>query len=160
MTDKISALGCLISFESQETVDATAKFYTDANSDALVLNKWFAIQAMADNKDILSKVKQLKAHPDFILTNPNRARSLISTFAGNMPHFHNKNGSGYQFIADCIIEIDRLNPQVAARLASSFSQWKRYDEQRQELMKAELTRIKNTVNLSKDTFEVVTRCLK
>ncbi len=160
MTDKISALGCLISFESKETVEATTKFYNDANGDALVLNKWFAIQAMADNPDILNKVKQLKSHPDFVVTNPNRARSLISTFAGNMPHFHNKNGSGYQFIADCIIEIDRLNPQVAARLASSFSQWKRYDEQRQEQMKAELVRIKNTVNLSKDTFEVVTRCLK
>lgn len=160
MTDKISALGCLISFESKETVEATSKFYNDASGDALVLNKWFAIQAMADNPDILNKVKQLKSHPDFVVTNPNRARSLISTFAGNMPHFHNKNGSGYQFIADCIIEIDRLNPQVAARLASSFSQWKRYDEQRQEQMKTELLRIKNTVNLSKDTFEVVTRCLK
>jgi aminopeptidase N len=76
-----------------------------------------------------------------------------------MPHFHDKSGNGYQFVADSIIEIDKLNPQVAARLTSSFSQWKRFDSHRKELMQKELLRIQKTEGLSKDSFEVASRCL-
>lgn len=134
MSDRLSALGCLVSLDCPQREEALAAFHTFARGDALVLNKWFAIQAMADLPDLLGAVKKLKTHPDFILSNPNRARSLISTFAGNMAKFHAADGQGYAFISDCILEIDRLNPQVAARLASSFSQWRRFDASRQALM--------------------------
>lgn len=135
-------------------------FYNDAKGDALVLNKWFSIQAMADVPDLLNRVKALKSHPDFTISNPNRARSLISVFAGQPIQFHKIDGSGYSFIADSIIEIDALNPQVASRMATVFSQWARYDLDRQVLMKAQLQRIQTSKDISKDTFEVVSRCLK
>ena len=76
-----------------------------------------------------------------------------------MHHFHEKSGKGYEFVTDCIVELDKLNPQVAARLTSSFSQWKRFDNHRKELMKKELVRIQQTEGLSKDSFEVASRCL-
>ena len=160
MTDRIAALASLVSRPCPEREEALVAFYEEAAGDALVLNKWFAIQAMSDLPDLLSKVKELKSHPDFIISNPNRARSLISTFASNNAHFHAIDGEGYKFVSDFIIELDALNPQVAARLASCFSQWKRFDQGRQLLMKTELERIKGTDGLSKDTFEVVSRCLK
>jgi aminopeptidase N len=158
MTDLIAALGSF-PYSCPERDNALTRFHKDANSDALVLNKWFGIQAMADIPNLLIQIKALKNHPDFIISNPNRARSLISVFAGNMPHFHDISGKGYEFVGDCVIEIDKLNPQVAARLTSSFSQWKRFDNHRKELMKKELMRIQKTEGLSKDSFEVVSRCL-
>jgi len=114
---------------------------------------------MADLPDLLSKVKELKNHKDFLVSNPNRFRSLIGAFAGNMPHFHAADGEGYKFISDCIIEIDALNPQVAARMAGVFSPYKRFDSKRQAMMEVELKKIKAKEGLSKDTFEVVSRCL-
>lgn len=161
MTDKLAAIASLVSKkDSSEREETLATFHREAAGDALVLNKWFSIQAMADLPDLLDRVKALKSRPDFIVSNPNRARSLISVFAGNMVHFHAEDGKGYEFIADCIIELDALNPQVAARLSSAFSQWRRFNSHRQELMKAQLERIKVTSGLSKDTFEVASRCLK
>ena len=159
MTDRISALACLASLTGKEREDALTHFHAFAEGDALVLNKWFSIQASADLPDLLEKVKALKKHPDFTISNPNRARSLLSVFAGNNVHFHAANGKGYEFIADNIIELDSLNPQVSARMASVFSQWKRFDKERRTLMKAQLERIQNKEGLSKDTFEVVSRCL-
>jgi aminopeptidase N len=99
-------------------------------------------------------------HPDFQIRNPNRARSLVSSFCSNPAAFHRADASGYVFWSERVLELDSFNPQVAARLASSFSQWKRFDAHRQELMRAELVRIQATQTLSKDTYEVVTRCLK
>jgi aminopeptidase N len=163
MTDKIAALGCLVSKQGcPEREEALQSFHATAAGDALVLNKWFAIQAMADLPlpDLLDSVKKLKLHPDFSISNPNRARSLISTFAGNMKAFHAKDGQGYQFIADCVLEIDKLNPQVASRLATVFSQFKRFDDARQGMMQQQLERIKNHEGLSKDTFEIVSRTLR
>jgi aminopeptidase N len=159
MSDKISALSSLASTSGPEREKVLQQFFTDAAGDALVINKWFGIQAMADRKGLLNDVKQLKSHPDFTMTNPNRARSLISVFAGNMPYFHAQDGKGYEFIADCVIEIDKCNPQVAARMAGSFSQWRRFDTARQTLMQQELNRILSTQGLSKDTYEVCSRTL-
>jgi aminopeptidase N len=160
MTDNISALGSLVSNNCQERSDAIETFHKNAKGDALVLNKWFAIQAMADTPDQIERVKALKTHKDFLLSNPNRCRSLIGTFSANMPHFHAASGEGYKFVAETIIELDKLNPQVAARMCNGFSQWKRFDDKRQALMKAELEKIKGTDKLSKDTFEVVSKYLK
>merc|ERR1712146_63777 len=115
----------------------------------------------ADTSDALVKVKELKNHPDFSLSNPNSCRSLITMFAmNNMAHFHAVSGEGYKFVAETIVELDRFNPQVAARLTNTFSQWRRFDEGRKALMKAQLEMIKNSEGLSKDTFEVASRCLK
>jgi aminopeptidase N len=105
-------------------------------------------------------VKRLKSHPDFTISNPNRARSLISTFCGNLAHFHSPDGLGYRFLSDSILEIDRVNPQVAARMVASFAQWKKFDEIRSDLMRLELEKILSVESLSSDTFEVVNRCLK
>jgi len=163
MTDRLAALSCIVSSKTAAETDKQRelqRFYDDADGDALVLNKWFAIQAMGDLPDQLERVKRLTAHPDFKLSNPNRARSVLSTFSGNLPHFHAKDGAGYAFIADNVITIDALNPQVAARLASAFSQWRRFDGPRQDLMKAQLSRIAATPGLSKDSAEVVNRCLR
>lgn len=160
MSDKIAALASLVSKHSPEREEALAAFHKDAQGDALVLNKWFNIQASSDLPDLLDIVKKLKQHNDFIISNPNRARAVLAVFAGNLVHFHAEDGEGYKFLADSIIEIDALNPQVAARLSSAFSQWKRFDSHRQEAMKHNLERIKHTHGISKDTYEVVARCLK
>lgn len=161
MTEKIAAFGSLMSMPSCEEKEAVIdSFFVAANGDALVLNKWFAVQAMADVPNLLATVKTLKQHPSFTMSNPNRARSLISTFAANMPYFHAVDGSGYEFVADCVIELDKLNPQVASRLTTAFAQWRRFDEVRQGLMRGQLERIGAREGLSKDTFEIVTRSLK
>jgi aminopeptidase N len=95
------------------------------------------------------------------LSNPNRARSLLSSFGlVNHYRFHDKSGSGYQFLADCIQELDKINPQVAARMMTAFAQWKKFEHDRKEMMKSQLERIKATEHLSPDTFEIVSRYLK
>ena len=160
MTDKISSFAVLASKEKfSEREEAIEQFHRDANNNALVLNKWFTIQALADYPGVLDNVKNLKEHKDFLLTNPNRARALISAFTMNLPHFHRIDGAGYSFLADCIIELDPLNPQVAARMAGSFSQWKKFDNKRKDLMQKELKRILDSGKLSPDLYEVVNRCL-
>ena len=161
MSDRIHAFLALVGdVNNKEKDEVVSDFYNFAGKDALVLNKWFSIQANADMPGLLDRVQELKAHPDFTISNPNRCRSLISVFAGNLPHFHAANGEGYKFVSDAIIEIDKLNPQVAARLCGSFSQWKRFDTSRQALMKAQLEKIQNTEGISKDTYELATCCLK
>jgi aminopeptidase N len=163
MSDKLAALSALVDLPmaSPERSKALSAFYEDAKGDALVLNKWFAIQASASVDKLLDLVQDLKKHPDFTMTNPNRCRSLVQVFAGSK-HFHATDGAGYAFLADNIIELDVEinNPQVAARMAGVFSRWRKYGPERQILMKAQLERIKNTPGLSKDTLEVVSRSLK
>lgn len=161
MTDKIAAMHALASLPGVHRDEALLAFHRDAAGNALVLNKWFAIQASADYPTLLEDVKALKSHPDFLLSNPNRARSLLSTF-GLLNHFrfHEKSGAGYAFLAESILELDKINPQVAARLLAAFAQWKKFDAARRELMQAQLERIKSEENLSPDTFEIVSRYLK
>jgi aminopeptidase N len=160
MTDSLAALTVLASQDCPQRDQALASFHKAAAGDALVINKWFGIQAIADTPDILDRVKALKKHPEFVLSNPNRFRSIVANFGANLPAFHQAGGAGYKFMSDSIIEIDALNPQVAARMAQVFSQWKKFDADRQKLMKAELERIHAVATLSKDTKEVVARCLK
>lgn len=159
MTDKVAALTALSGLDCPERADALQTFYFDAKGDALVLNKWFAIQAAADTPSLLEQVKALKTHSDFIIGNPNRARSLVSTFAYNIKHFHAADGKGYEFLADAILELDALNPQVAARLATVFLLWRRLDDNRRQLIEAQLRRL-HGATLSTDTFEIISRCLK
>lgn len=163
MTDKVAGLMALASMDGKGAAlrdQAMQQFYDDAKGDALVLNKWFTVQATADLPDVLDRVKQLKSsHPDFTLRNPNRCRSLIGAYASNSAAFHDEAGESYKFMGEVLMELDQLNPQVSSRLAGSLIQWRRYDEKRGQLMKAELEKLAAT-KLSDDLYEIVTRGLK
>jgi aminopeptidase N len=159
MTDRQGALGALASSDSPERHGALAAFYERYRSDALVLDKWFTVQALATRDDTLEIVEGLAGHPDFTLSNPNRMRSLVGAFASNQRAFHDPSGRGYRFLADMILAVDRLNPQTAARLVPPLGRWRRFDAARQDLMKAELERIVATPGLSKDVFEQASKSL-
>jgi aminopeptidase N len=166
MTDKMASLSALASMHEgpgvvPETRDAALQqFYQEANGDALVLNKWFTIQALADLPDVLDRVKKLTQHPDFLLTNPNRLRSLVGAFGMNTAAFHDVSGAGYEFLYDMLSQIDPLNPQVSSRMASNLISWRRYDEARGALMKSQLERLLLLKDISPNLFEVVNRGLQ
>jgi len=161
MTDKLAALEQLVEVpDCPEAKKAVKQFYEDAKGDALVINKWFSMQAGADLEDALQRVQLLMQHPDFTLKNPNRLRSVISVFSGNVAGFHKADGSGYAFLADKILEVDKLNPQMASRLAKAFATWAKLDAERQGLVQARLKALNQQKDsLSKDTFEVVSTVL-
>jgi aminopeptidase N len=159
MTDRQGALGALASSGSPERHGALAAFYERYRGDALVLDKWFTVQALSTRDDTLEAVEALAGHPDFTLANPNRMRSLVGAFAANQRAFHDASGRGYRFLADMILAVDRLNPQTAARLVPPLGRWRRFDAGRQDLMKAELERIVATPGLSKDVFEQASKSL-
>jgi aminopeptidase N len=160
MTDQMAALRCLVSNDTargQELGEnALNSFYEQWQHEPLVVDQWFAVQATFQLPDTLNKVIELLDHEAFEIRNPNKVRSLIGAFCGqNHIGFHNANGEGYEFLADRILELDQLNPQIAARLLTPLTRWKKFDAGRQSLMQAQLQRIKASANLSKDVFEVV-----
>lgn len=161
MTEVLSALNILSHHDNTSRQQALDSFYDKWKHDAQVVEKWFAIQAASDLPDVLEKVKALMQHEAFTLTNPNKVRSLIGRFcAGNIAHFHAVDGSGYAFLAEQVLALDSMNPQIAARLIQSMSRWRRFDKKRQELMKAQLERIVGTKGLSKDVYEITSRSLE
>jgi len=159
MTDRQGALGVLVSLEAPERVEALADFYERYRHDTLVIDKWFGLQAAAQRGDTLDQVRRLASHPDFTLANPNRARALVGSFAMNQWAFHRAGGEGYRFVADLILRIDRLNPQVAARLVPPLGRWRRFAEDRASLMRGELERIVAAPGLSKDVYEQASKSL-
>jgi aminopeptidase N len=160
MTDCEAAFAALVDVVSGETEDAIEAFHQRWQHEPLVLDKWFRMQAMASTASAFDRVVALSRHPDFTLTNPNRARALLHAFAaGNPVGFHRPDGAAYRFIADQVLELDAINPQVAARIVGSFNQWKRYEPGRSSLMKAELERIGSHSTVSKDVAEIVERAL-
>jgi aminopeptidase N len=160
MTDVLAALAVLVNIDCPERHEALAAFHAMWRNDALVLDKWFAIQATSRLPDTLCAVRALARHPDYDLRNPNRIRALVGSFAaGNPVRFHDPSGEGYRFVADTIIALDALNPQVAARMVSTLGQWRRVDPARQSLMKLELQRILDAAKLSTNTFEMVSKSL-
>jgi len=160
MTDQIAALGLLSHLSDEQSSPFFDAFYQQWKSEDLVIDKWFTLQACSEKESALENVKKLLTHPDFDIATPNRVRSLISAFAmANPLHFNAADGSGYQFIANNIIKLDSINPQVAARLANSLSRWRKFDGQRQQLIKKQLKRIQSHQPLSKDVLEIVTRSL-
>jgi aminopeptidase N len=159
MTDVLAALGILSSVDGPERLDALDAFYQAWHGDPLVLDKWFAIQALSSLPDTVRAVEALKSHPDFDLRNPNRIRALVSSFAGNQVRFHDATGAGYRLYADTITQLDPSNGQVAARMVSPLGQWRRFDAERQKLMKAELQRILDLPGLSRNTFEMASKSL-
>ncbi len=135
-------------------------FHDKWKDEALVVDKWFRVQATSWLPGTLERVKALTAHPGFDLKNPNRARALLHSFAMENPfHFHAADGSGYRWIAEQVIVLDRINPQVASRLARAFDRWQKYDEGRQALARAALESIRGAEGLSGNVGEVVGRAL-
>ena len=160
MTDAMAALAALANCDCPERVPALERFYQRWQSEPLVVDKWFAVQAMSRLPSTLENVKRLAAHPAFDIRNPNKVYSLIRAFCANFVRFHAAGGGGYAFAADRIIEIDRLNPQVASRVARSFDRWKKFDSARQVHAHAALQRIRDAQGLSGDVAEVVGKALQ
>jgi aminopeptidase N len=159
MTDRQGALGILANSDAPERAAALAAFYERYRDNALVLDKWFTVQALSTRDDTPDAVAALAQHPDFTLSNPNRLRALVGAFAANQRAFHEASGRGYRFLADMILAADKLNPQTAARLVPPLGRWRRFDEKRAALIQAELQRIVATPGLSKDVFEQASKSL-
>jgi aminopeptidase N len=158
MTDRAAALVALI-HSGEDARAYLQNFYDDFSNEALVVDKWFAMQAAAPNTDVAA-VRKLMQHPAFTLKNPNRARSLIFSFCNANPsQFHARDGSAYEFWAEHVIALDALNPQVAARLARSMDRWRRYAPELQEQMRRALEQVARAAPLSNDVMEVVSKAL-
>ncbi|NQV21179.1 MAG: DUF3458 domain-containing protein, partial [Rhodospirillales bacterium] len=161
MTDVSAALQALANVECPERAAALAEFEGKWRDEPLVMDKWFAVQATSYLPGTLGRVRGLMDHAGFDLKNPNRVRSLIGAFCLSNPvHFHAADGSGYSFFGTQILALDSLNPQVAARLMGEIIRWRRFDPQRQALMKAELERIVGTDGLSRDVYELAVKSLE
>jgi len=160
MTDQISALRCLAHHCGSQGQQALADFYAKWESDSLVIDKWFTVQATASGANAFQHIQALLDHKAFDMGVPNRVRSLIGAFTqSNAVEFHNLTGQGYQFLADSVIQLNKTNPQIAARLLLPLIQWKKYDANRQMMMKAQLQRISETPNLASDLFEITEKGL-
>jgi aminopeptidase N len=160
MTESISALAILSHLDCQERRWALDEFYGRWKHDPLVIDKWLGVQAMSELPGTLAEVEKLMSHEAFDIRNPNKVRSLVGAFcSANAVRFHDASGAGYRFLADNVLRLDKLNPQVAARMAGIFSRWRRYDEKRRDLQSTELQRIVAEESLSRDVFEVVTKSL-
>ena len=160
MTDQMAALAVITDSQNPEKRNCLESFYQQWQKEALVIDKWFTLQACSTADDTFSVVQSLINHSAFELTTPNRVRSLIGAFTqANQLHFHALNGQGYQFLAEQVIALNTINPQVAARMVSALTQWKRFDVTRQSLMKTALEKIINSPNISKDVYEVASKSL-
>ncbi|CAO3305941.1 aminopeptidase N [Pseudomonas putida] len=161
MTERLTALAVLVNspFEA-ERAKALAAFAEHFKDNPLVMDQWFSVQAASTLPGGLARVKALMQHPAFTLKNPNKVRALIGAFAGqNLVNFHAADGSGYRFLADLVIELNALNPQIASRQLAPLTRWRKYDDARQALMKGELERILASGELSSDVYEVVSKSL-
>ena len=159
MTDRQGALMVLCGLDTPERGKKLADFRQRYDGNALVIDKWFSLQAGSLHPDALEHVQALANHPDFTLNNPNRVRSLYMAFAANPHAFHAASGEGYRMIADLILKLDPINPQTAARFVPPLGRWRRIESGRAALMRAELERIAAASGLSRDTLEQVTKSL-
>ncbi|MDD2769503.1 MAG: aminopeptidase N [Methylococcus sp.] len=160
MTDQIAALAAIVNSANPEKTACLESFYAQWREEALVIDKWFSLQAGCHLPGTLESVKALTAHPDFDLRTPNRVRSLIGAFSqANPVNFHAADGSGYEFLGDQIVALNAINPQVAARMLGALTQWRRYDKGRQEAMCRQLQRIAGLEGVSKDVYEVAVKSL-
>ena len=159
MTDSMAALVTLANLDCPEREPALAAFYEKWKDEPLVVDKWLSVQASSRLPTTLERVKQLLKHPAFDLKVPNRVYAVIRTFASNHVRFHAADGQGYAFLADQVIALNPMNPQVAARMARAFDRWRKFDAGRQAHAKAALERIGDTDKLSKDVAEIVGKAL-
>ena len=161
MTDRMAALKALCDVRAQGYEVLLEDFYGRFERQPLVVNKWFALQALIEDDGSVERIERLMQHRAFTLKNPNRVRALIGMFAsGNLTGFHRRDGHGYRLLADVALEIDRRNPQLASRLLLPLGRWRRYDAGRQAAMRGELERIARADGLSKDSYEVVSKSLQ
>jgi aminopeptidase N len=160
MTDQIAALSCMVNSHNPEKQRCLDAYYAQWQDEDLVVDKWFALQASCHLPGVLDSVQSLLGHPAFDLSIPNRVRSVIGAFSQNNPvNFHASNGAGYRFLADYVIVLNGVNPQIAARMVGGLTHWRRYDEGRQILMQEQLQRIAGSEGISKDVYEVATKSL-
>ena len=159
MTDMIAGLAALSRMNSNLRELAFAHFYDRFRQDALVLDKWLALQASSQLPGTVAGVRALMKHPIFDMKNPNRVRALVGTFSGNHLRFHAGNGEGYALVGETVRALDSINPQVAARMAGAFENWRRYDGERQKLMRTEMETIAKMDGLSTNLFEVTSKML-
>jgi aminopeptidase N len=160
MTDVLAALHALNRLDRPERDAALAAFYQRWSSDDLVVDKWFALQAMSPLPNTVEAVARLARHPAFDLLNPNRFRALFGGFSqGNPVRFHAEDGSGYRLLTDYILQIEPRNPQIAARAIQPLGHWRRHEPKRGDAMRAELERILAAPNLSKNCFEMASKSL-
>ncbi|RYH11575.1 aminopeptidase N [Tropicimonas sp. IMCC6043] len=158
MTDEIGALSCLV--RAGDAGAELATFRRKWQGDRLVMDKWFALQAsLAAPKEAATVVRRLTADADFDWKNPNRFRAVMGGLATNAAGFHAASGEGYTLLADWLIRLDPVNPQTAARMTTAFETWKRYDADRQQMMRENLERIAAAPGLSRDVGEMVARIL-
>ena len=159
MTDRQGALMVLAGLNSPLREELLADFHARYEGNELVIDKWFALQSGSLHPDILSQVKALSGHGDFTIRNPNRVRALYMGFAVNPGGFHASDGAGYRMIADLILQLDPINPQIAARFVPPLGRWRRIEPRRSAMMRGELERIASSMNLSPDTYEQVAKSL-
>ncbi|MBL6601020.1 MAG: aminopeptidase N C-terminal domain-containing protein, partial [Alphaproteobacteria bacterium] len=160
MTLVMGGLNALNAEACPERETAMAMFHDRWQDRPMELDKWFSLTAMSSLPDTLDRVRGLLEHPGYDIGNPNRVRAVVGAFAsGNPVRFHAADGQGYRFLADRVLELEKINPQVAARLVQPLTRWRRYDEGRRALMIEQLTRVAETPGLSKDVYEIASKGL-
>ncbi|NNC99060.1 MAG: aminopeptidase N, partial [Gammaproteobacteria bacterium] len=159
MTDRLAAFGALLHSSYDNKEEIIADFYNQWQTDTLVLDKWFAVQATTPEDAVLDSVMALMNHAAFSINNPNKVRSLIGAFTTNMRAFHRVDGAGYEMLTDIIVKLNTINPQIGARLSTTFSNWRDYDEPYSSNMRAQLQRLDAVADLSPDIREIVSKAL-
>lgn len=161
MTDEAHALILLAATTGEARDKALAKFYQRWQSDHLVIDTWFAAQAVSPLPATIDRVRQLTTHPHFSLTAPNKVRALVGNFATLNPlQFNRPDGAGYAFVVEQVLAIDRFNPQVAARILGCFRSWRSLEATRRRTARKALSRVASTKDLSRDVYEIVSRTLE
>lgn len=159
MTNEMRALSCIANELPSRRREALQEFYLKWEHEPLVINIWLTIQA-ASRLTSLEEIKTLMKQSFFDIKNPNNVRALIGSYCfQNLIQFHDRDGGGYRFLSDIVLQLNKMNPQIAARLVTPLTRWKKFDEQRSELMKRELHRIHSDPRLSKNVYEVVSKSL-
>ena len=159
MSDRMTALNIIENSEKHYEEYELLHFYLEYKENTLVMNKYLGVKASSSREGLLQRVIELQSDEVYDIKVPNLVRSLIGSFLGNYKYFHAKDGSGYKFMADNLIEIDAINAQIASRLAGGFKLYKKLAKHNQELMKIELERVLSTENLSKNSFEILNKIL-
>ncbi|MFP4387168.1 MAG: aminopeptidase N [Alphaproteobacteria bacterium] len=160
MTDRVAALSCLTNFEHALKDEAFADLYERYQDVPLVIDKWFALQAISTLPETISKLEELRQHKDFTLKNPNRVRALYAAFAMNNPsRFHAKDGSGYAFLRDAVIELNAINPQIGARLLTPMREWQKYTPVHQKMIRKALQDILKIKDISPNIYEIASKSL-
>jgi aminopeptidase N len=160
MTNVLASLSAVVKASHPLRTTLLDHFDSQWRHDVLVMDKWFALQAMQSGDDAIENIKALYAHPSFDFSNPNRVRALVGSFSHfNTAQFHRKDGEGYALLGDLLIKLNAINPQNASRMLTPFMSWKRFDTTRAQAMKAQLQRLANLEGLSADLFEKVEKAL-